>query len=181
MYALIKNNQVQKYPYWISDFLKDHPNISLPQTPTKEQLEGQGLFEVQDTPKPFTNYFEVAVEVAPVKENGVWKRSWSVRDATNQEESDAKLKIKNDIVAQTQLRLDTFAQSRGYDGILSACTYATSTVPKFKTEGQYCVNQRDATWNKLYQLLGEVEAGTRPMPNSFSDIEPLLPILSWPN
>ena len=88
--------------------------------------------------------------------------------------------IRAEIVAATQQRLDTFAQSRGYDGILSACTYATSPTPRFAAEGQYCVEARDATWARLYEMLGEVLAGTRPMPSGFADVEPELPALSWP-
>jgi hypothetical protein len=85
-----------------------------------------------------------------------------------------------EVVAATQQRLDAFAQSRNYDGILSACTYATSTVEKFATEGQYCVGARDATWAKLYELLAEIEAGDRPVPSGYADIENELPVLSWP-
>jgi hypothetical protein len=82
--------------------------------------------------------------------------------------------------AAVQKHLDDFARTRGYDGILSAATYATSTVPKFKAEGQYAVEARDATWAKLYQILAEVEAGTRPAPSGYADIEPELPVLEWP-
>ena len=89
--------------------------------------------------------------------------------------------IQAEIVVSTQKRLDDFARTRLYDGNLSACTYATSSVPKFKTEGQYCVHARDATWAKLYQMLAEVEAGTRPVPTGYADIEPELPVLAWPN
>ncbi len=84
------------------------------------------------------------------------------------------------IVSATQQRLDAFAQTRNYDGIMSAATYATSTVHKFRAEGQYCVEARDATWATLYQILAEVEAGTRPAPTGFADVEPELPVLAWP-
>ena len=84
------------------------------------------------------------------------------------------------VVQATQERLDDFARTRNYDGILSACTYATSTVPKFAAEGQYAVQARDATWAALYALLAEVQAGTRPAPASFDDVQPLLPVLEWP-
>lgn len=89
-------------------------------------------------------------------------------------------RVQAEITARTQQRLDEFAQTRNYDGILSACTYATSTVAKFQSEGQYCVNARDATWARLYELLAEVHEGTRPMPSGYSDIEPELPALTWP-
>lgn len=88
--------------------------------------------------------------------------------------------VQAEIVAATQARLDTFAKTRGYDGILSACTYATSPTAKFAAEGQYCVAQRDATWAKLYEMLAEVEAGTRPMPGRYEDVEAELPVLAWP-
>lgn len=80
---------------------------------------------------------------------------------------------------EAQARLDTFAKSRGYDGILSACTYATSQVPRFRAEGQRCVDLRDQTWARLYEILAKVEAGTRPVPLSLADIEADLPALVW--
>lgn len=89
-------------------------------------------------------------------------------------------KLKAQIVEATQARLDDFARTRNYDGILSACTYADSTVPTFQAEGQYCVSARDQTWATLYQIMAEVEAGTRPMPSGYADIEGDLPVLTWP-
>ena len=85
-----------------------------------------------------------------------------------------------EVTAATQKRLDDFARTRNYDGILSACTYATSSMPKFTAEGQYAVDVRDNTWATLYAIMGEVQAGTRPMPTGFADIEADLPVLAWP-
>jgi hypothetical protein len=88
--------------------------------------------------------------------------------------------VQAEIVDATQKRLDDFARTRNYDGILSACTYASSSVPKFAAEGQYCVDARDNTWATLYTILGEVQAGTRPVPTGFDDIVGDLPTLEWP-
>lgn len=82
--------------------------------------------------------------------------------------------------AAVQQRLDDFAMTRGYDGILSAATYATSTVPTFATEGQYAVQVRDATWAKCYEILAEVEAGTRPVP-TLEELTAELPVMTWPS
>ena len=87
--------------------------------------------------------------------------------------------VQAEIVSQTQSRLDDFAKTRAYDGILSACTYATSSVPRFQREGQDAVNARDATWAALYSIMGKVQAGELPMPSGPTDIEPLLPVLEW--
>lgn len=90
----------------------------------------------------------------------------------------------NEIVATytiaIQKHLDSFAQTRSYDGILSAATYATSQVPKFKAEGQYAVEARDTTWAKCYEILAAVEAGSRPMP-TLDELLAELPVLTWPN
>jgi hypothetical protein len=89
-------------------------------------------------------------------------------------------KLYRDIVESTQLRLDDFAKTREYDGIMSACTYANSTIDKFKIEGKYCLEIRDLTWIKLYEILEEVKTQQRPIPNSYDDIQSELPILEWP-
>lgn len=118
----------------------------------------------------------------------IWGR-WSTRQYEGQEwlpDDHADLlaktveQIKADIIAATQVRLDSFARTRGYDGIMSACTYATDSNPKFAAEGQYCVTKRGETWAKVYAMEAEVLAGTRPMPTSFTDVEPELPALEWP-
>lgn len=87
--------------------------------------------------------------------------------------------IVAEFTAAIQQRLDDFAKTRGYDSILSACTYATSTVPKFAAEGQHCVDARDATWRTCYAILEAVQTGARPMP-TLADIEAELPALEWP-
>lgn len=87
--------------------------------------------------------------------------------------------IQASFTASIQARLDAFARTRGYDGILSACTYATSVVPRFQQEGQRAVELRDATWNAAYAILDEVLAQQRPMPTSIADIEQDLPVLGW--
>lgn len=92
----------------------------------------------------------------------------------------AREKVISDFTQSVQQHLDTFARTRNYDGILSAATYATSQVPKFKAEGQYAVEARDATWAKCYEILAAVEAGSRPMP-TLDELLAELPVLTWPN
>jgi hypothetical protein len=138
-----------------------------------------------ETPAPpFDPITQVAVRDGAELVNGQWQYKWRIDDLS-QEQIAANIAAKNealfrDIQTKTQQRLDTFAQTRFYSGILSLCTYATSANPKFKQEGQYGVEARDTTWAKLYEILAEVEAGTRPVPSSYDEIEPELPTLEWP-
>lgn len=118
-------------------------------------------------------------EVAPAQDSlGNWMRTYEVYDLDPEQAAAKNEQIQKSIVDQTQARLDDFAKTRGYDGILSLATYATSTVPKFQTEGQYGVTARDTTWAKLYEIMSEVEAGTREYPTSYVDIESELLVLT---
>ena len=95
-------------------------------------------------------------------------------------EQERLLALKSGIEIRTQQRLDDFARTRNYASMISLCTYATSTNPRFSGEGQYGVEVRDATWAKLYEILAEVESGIRPIPANYEGIEPELPALDWP-
>lgn len=81
--------------------------------------------------------------------------------------------------AVVQKRLDDWAAERGYESILSLCTYATSTVPRFQSEGQRGVGVRDACWTYGYALLADVEAGRRPLPTE-EEVISGLPAMEWP-
>lgn len=88
--------------------------------------------------------------------------------------------IRREIMDGVQRYLDDFATTKTYDSMLSACTYATSTVPQFAKEGQYCVEKRDECWATVARVEAEVLAGTRPAPTGFDDIRGELPVLEWP-
>lgn len=86
--------------------------------------------------------------------------------------------IKNLLVGAVQKYMDSVAKEKGYDNILSACTYATSTNPTFAAEGQACVAWRDEVWAYCYQVLADVQAGNRTVPTKEQLISEL-PIKPW--
>lgn len=180
MHVLAPNQIVEKFPYSIGDLRKDNPQTSFPKNPSVEMFASYNVFPVVSTGATYDPATQVATQEGCAYTGTRWETSWTVRDKTAEELASDVAKLQADIVAATQQRLDDFARTRNYDGILSACTYATSTVPKFQAEGQYAVNARDNTWATLYTVMGEVQAGTRPMPSGFADVEPLLPTLAWP-
>lgn len=81
--------------------------------------------------------------------------------------------------AGVQARLDAFAKTRYYDDIGSAASYAGDDIPRFNSDGMYCKKKRSETWAVCYQVLGEVEAGKRPIPTQ-AELDALLPPLQWP-
>lgn len=64
-----------------------------------------------------------------------------------------------------QAELDARARARGYDGILSACSYAAQPPgAPFQAEGAAFIAWRSATWSEAYAVQADVLAGLRPMP-----------------
>lgn len=98
----------------------------------------------------------------------------------SQEENEAQL--QSVMTNAVQRALDDFAKTRGYDGIMSACSYSNSTDAQFKLEANYCIQLRDTTWRMGYAILAEVKAGTRPIP-SVEELIAELPVGSakWPD
>ena len=79
-----------------------------------------------------------------------------------------------------QNMMDARARERNYDGIMSVCSYATSSFPKFATEAAACVVWRDAVWAKCYELLEAVLGGEMNIPSE-TEFLALLPVMSWPD
>jgi hypothetical protein len=83
------------------------------------------------------------------------------------------------LTAAVQSHLDATARSRGYDGILSACTYTDDPIPKFAAEGQACKTWRGAVWAACYAHMDKVMAGKAPVPSK-EELLALLPKMVWP-
>ena len=105
--------------------------------------------------------------------------SWQTIPLTPEELADiAKQTIKS-LGQAVKDHLDATVRIRDYDSIISACTYATSSVDHYRDDGLACVNWRDAVWLEVYMIMAEVEAGTRPVP-SIESLIAELPELVWP-
>lgn len=81
--------------------------------------------------------------------------------------------------ASVQRHLDTTARARGYDGILSLCSYAASDQPRFGAEGKAGVAWRDAVWAACYEIVDAVRAGQRQVPTR-EELLAELPAIVWP-
>ena len=86
--------------------------------------------------------------------------------------------IQTALVDAVQAHLDAIARTRNYDGILSLASYAASTVLQFHTEGLAGVVWRDACWAHCYQVMADVQAGLRNIPDP-NELVAELPEMTW--
>lgn len=119
MYILIKDSNIEKYPYSVEQLKKDNPNVSFPYNITPKLLAEYGVFRVIPTNYPQVDYTKTVMEGAPVRqrtrhEDGTWKADddstpvneawewvqvWEVSDATEEE------------IAQRKANLNTQAEA----------------------------------------------------------------------
>lgn len=137
-------------------------------------LTGAYLQELQ----PEHQDCSIAVDEA-VRLDWLAYRANETRDGVEPLLEQPQLPTQEQYVALAQARLDAFARTRNYDGILSACTYAGSAIRRFAVEGDYAVAARDSTWATCYDLLGQVQLGEIPQP-TLDEFEAMLPALEWP-
>lgn len=78
-----------------------------------------------------------------------------------------------------QTCLDEFAATRGYDGILSVCSYVTDPLEEHRLEGQRAVELRSLSWAAVSTYLGKVMTKVMPVPRTVAEIHAELPVLTW--
>lgn len=184
MYAKIQNNTVIEYPYELTNIQREFPHTSFPSVLGDTFLQNIGIVNVVTKGKPnFNKTTHKIVELTPTYNNvkDQWEQSFDAVPITEQEFNDAITQIITNISLEVQKRLDDFAATRYYDGILSLCTYSNSAITKFKNEGKYGITIRDQTWDKVYKIFGDAQSGLRAIPMTYSEIESELPIPTWPN
>ena len=86
--------------------------------------------------------------------------------------------VKHQIVSAVQSKLDQEAQSKGYDSGFACASYATSSVPSFKSEAESFIEWRDTCWCLCYDLLEKYLQGSIPRP-TVDDVLNKLPNMEW--
>lgn len=163
-----------RYPCTETDVRCANPNTSFPASLVGLDLTDFGFTWVTPTPPPACNRLaETIVEQAPQNTDGEYQQTWAIRPLG----VDVCIANAQRIVQQ---HMDDKARERNYDGILSACSYATSSNPEFSGEGQACIAWRDAVWAACYQIMTNVQDGTHEMPTPKSLIAEL-PEMTWPS
>lgn len=157
--------------YTMRQLQAEYENASLPREIPESGIESLGVYPIAIVePKPEIASLSKGYQQMLKKQSGRFVLSWQRYDLPPAE-------AQQNFERAVQRELDDFARTRGYDGIMSACTYATGG--RFQAEGARAVELRDATWDSCYELLSEVMAGQRAMPDSLDDIRDHLPVLTW--
>ena len=154
MYCEIIDNKITK----IIRVGGSYKNISFGSNAPKEDYINAGLYELIDTVEPITEFQYHGDTVLSIDEvSKIVTRTTQAIDKPAEEIAIIKQKT---IEKAIQLYMDTKAIEKGYDSILSACTYASFTNP-FQTEGQAFVEWRGNVWAYCYQVLANVQSGSR--------------------
>lgn len=160
----LKENFVDDKPYIVTDKGTFYTEFL-----TEEELKELGYLKViyKDYPAN-TDEFKKVVQISEVKDD-TYVISYEIV-SKNLEELTALFKEK------TQELLDAKAREKGYDDILSACSYA-GYDNDFRAEGEAFGIWRAKVWKYGYGLLNAIAEGKHKMPKSFDEILAEMPTL----
>jgi len=87
MYALLRNNQVEKYPFSLTELKKLFPNVSFPRNlGLLSNLDDFGVVTVNSvTPPTYDENLEYIEQGTPQFVDGSWEQTWNVVPFTAQE------------------------------------------------------------------------------------------------
>lgn len=89
--------------------------------------------------------------------------------------------IRSSVYAIAQMQLDAFARSNEYDSIVSACSYVSSTVEKFRREAECCVSLRDQVWLAAFDVCSKICGDEILLPHTVEQVVALLrQDVEWP-
>lgn len=160
----INNRVVEDIPYIITDEATLYTQFL-----SKEELKELGYLKVVEEPYPnFDKDFKKAIPDYRI-EDDTYIISYKVEDKDTRELT-ALFKEK------TQELLDAKAKEKGYDDIVSACSYA-GYENAFKAEGEAFGKWRSKVWKYGYALLEAISKGERALPKSFKELMNELPTL----
>ena len=160
----LKENFVDDKPYIVTDKGTFYTEFL-----AEEELKELGYLKViyKDYPTN-TDEFKKVVQISEIK-GDTYVISYEIV-SKNLEELTALFKEK------TQELLDAKAKEKGYDDILSACSYA-GYDNDFRAEGEAFGIWRAKVWKYGYGLLNAIAEGKHKMPKSFDEILAEMPTL----
>lgn len=178
------NKTIDKFLNNTFEIRSIYRNVSFPEDITNEIMNEFGFKKVIPVSPPVTSFYEGVKELPPMLINDEWVQQWEVyyihrsSEEILEYENDIKEAKLTEYKQAIQSRLDTFARTRGYDNIVSLCSYATSTLPQFAAEGQRGVILRDQCWSIGYTILAQAMAGEIPEP-SIEYVLNQMPDMTW--
>jgi hypothetical protein len=184
MIIKIENDAPVGHPITEENFRYLFPDRALPLVLSADIVEplGYGMYDFSQIPN--VAWDQKLVEATPVKnEHSIWRQTWTVVDLAGDElaaaaEAEQARKIATFDRALTG-HLDATARLKRYDDRISCMVRAGFTGP-FQAEGQAFAAWCDACNVTAYTLLAEVQAGTRPLPETTQALIDMLPVMVWP-
>ena len=111
---------------------------------------------------------------ATIEDKGDWYEVVAIPEQTAEEQ---QARLIERFRSAIQSWMDGEAVKLGYDSVLSACSYINTGNPKFDAEGEGFRKWRSAVWERGYELIDEVIAGQREVPDDPAEVIALLPEL----
>ena len=165
--------------YSIARLRADNPNVSFPKTISETVLAEYDVYKVVEQVEPEIDPTTHKVVVKGIENiDGVWTQTVEVVPLTEEEIQiafDARIQFFKNIVSEY---LDQAVIEKGYDNIVSACSYA-GYPNEYQLEAQAAIEFRASVWSMCYTILDDVKNKVRTEPTE-EELLNELPTIVWP-
>lgn len=131
----------------------------------KSNRDAIGIVEVIDPIRPNDDLY-----IVTENEDGTF-------NSTPRDHLDIVYIVKKRLTDVVSNYLDSVAIDKGYDSILSACSYAAAPNP-YQIESQLFISWRGVVWAKFYDILNQITTKVINIPTE-EELLKLLPILTF--
>ena len=147
------------------------PGFSFPAEMSEGDIAFAGLVPVEPSEPPQHSDTHSAVQAPPELVNGAWRQVWASVPKPAPTVADFDKALTD--------HLDATAKQRRYESRVTCALRAAYSGP-FQAEGRAFAQWMDECNALAYQLLAELEAGTRPWPVTTQALIDELPAMVWP-
>lgn len=170
------NTTTREYPVTEADIRRAFPTTLFPAV----FAPPAGYAPVVETQPPAGALTEVVIEAAPALIGNAWTQQWTTRAATPAEAAQKKADLIAQYDAALTGHLDAKARERRYDNRITCAVRAGFDGP-FRVEATAFAQWMDQCNAAAYQILVDVDAGTRPPPATTQAFLAELPTFTWPS
>jgi len=158
-------------------FRMAYPDTSFGDLGSEADLNAAGLYSIVDARPSYDPELEVCAPTGIVKAGEKWTREYSVtpRSLTPDEYKQVMLRRYDEALTA---HLDATAQSKRYADRITCAVRAGFPGP-FQQEGIAFAQWMDSCNALGYQIMDEVQSGSRPLP-SIEEFVGMMPPMDWP-
>lgn len=168
-----------RYPVSSAAIREAFPSTSFPEHLDEADLSSFGFAPVRLSPRPVFDPMTHAVyEGEPELADGIYSQTWVIRAKTPEELSAAQTELLASYTSALDAHIDATAKADRWDNRIT-CVMRAGYPNQWQAKGIAFGTWMDTCYALAYQIMADVQAGTRALP-TIQEFISEMPVMEWP-